>query len=102
TNDPDPFALAEGQGWQQKLHGLICKSMMFHGSILFSSLVFCICCYASGFSSKIAEPCPPAAQPETTAKRCPSCCKRLAAVRSKRPPVAPKGWPMDKDPPQTL
>ena len=46
--------------------------------------------------------CPPAAQAVTSAKRPPSLMSRLAAVVTRRTPVAPNGWPIDREPPHVL
>ena len=46
--------------------------------------------------------CPPAAHAVTSAKRPPSLISRLAAVVTRRTPVAPNGWPIDREPPQVL
>src|SRR5690606_10168903 len=45
---------------------------------------------------------PPAAQAVTSASSPSSCSRRLAAVVSRRAPVAPNGWPSESDPPQRL
>ena len=46
--------------------------------------------------------CPPAAQAATSAYVPSSLMSRLAAVVTRRHPVAPNGWPIESEPPQRL
>ena len=50
----------------------------------------------------LAPTCPPAAQAATRASRPSSLISLLAAVVTRRQPVAPKGWPIEREPPQRL
>lgn len=46
--------------------------------------------------------CPPAAQAATSPYCPPSFCSRCATVVTSLQPVAPKGWPRDREPPHRL
>lgn len=46
--------------------------------------------------------CPPAAQAATSPYCPPSCCSRCATVVASLQPVAPNGWPRDREPPHRL
>lgn len=62
----------------------------------------CIVYLFSYLSSKQAVARPPSAQAASKAKRWFSLCNLLLAVVTSRPPVAPKGWPMEREPPRVF